>query len=164
MRSCEVCICILHDRVFSAWLLVRVNCVRRGEFSFTGDARSKNFKLVISNYAALYAFCLLPYSCHIHCVAVCKMSVTFKVCTGAWNPWKCLNFKCSVFNVWKVLEFWIKCLKLLEIALVLYWFALLLNNVSSLSKQNENISSRDCSVMIRRSLLTCALWWNRAGD
>ncbi len=58
--------------------------------------------------------------------AVCKMSVTFKVCTGAWNPWKCLNFKRSVFNVWKVLEFWIKCLKLhwFYNDLLYYWITL----------------------------------------
>ncbi len=41
-----------------------------GEFSFTGDARSTNFKLVISNYAMLYAFA----HCHIHVIfTVCCM-------------------------------------------------------------------------------------------
>ncbi len=73
MRSCEVCIvscmivCSLRDgRSVVNWMRTG------GEFSFTGDARSTNFKLVISNYAALYAFAHCQYSCHFHSVLYVK--------------------------------------------------------------------------------------------
>ncbi len=52
-----------------------------GEFSFTRDARSANFNLVISNYAALYAFA----HGHIH--------VIFTVC--------CRQNECYLGFIWK---------------------------------------------------------------
>ncbi len=75
MRCCEVCICVLHDRVFSAGWSGRANWMQTGgEFSFTGYMRSINFKLMISNYAAL-CICPLPYSCHFHCVLYIKLLI-----------------------------------------------------------------------------------------
>ncbi len=40
---------------------VRIEC---GQFSFTGDVRSTNFKVMVLNYAALHAFA----HCHIHVI------------------------------------------------------------------------------------------------
>ncbi len=57
-------ICILHARVFENWKQTG------GEFSFTGDARLTNFKLVISNYAALYAFA--HYHIHVIFTVYCR--------------------------------------------------------------------------------------------
>lgn len=43
-----------------------------------------------------------------------------RVCTGAGNPGKMLEFECSVFKARKVLGFWIKCLKMLEIKCIAF--------------------------------------------
>ncbi len=78
--------------------VVRVNWMLKwGEFSFTGDARSTNFKLVIWNYAALECICRLSHSCNFHCVLNVKL-VTLDLFEKIWFPMY-INFP----------EYWVPC-------------------------------------------------------
>ncbi len=58
VRFCEVCMCILHDCVFSAWLSVQIEC----------------FKQYICDFKLCFMYLSIFMSLSL--CAVCKMSVT----------------------------------------------------------------------------------------